>query len=1386
MKSVGMRPIRLLVLLSLTALVPFPGATQTEKPWLGPAFSAAPTVLLDAAVKATADERVDVVVLLEEAHRTIEADGRNTHTWRMVYRILTARGVEGWSTTQVAWEPWYEGRPEIRARVITPEGAEHWLDPSTVGEFPLAQSQPHTFVDTRVLRGPLPAVAPGAVVEVQIMTRDMAPFFQAGRVGYFVFGASVPVLETRLVLDAPVSLPLRTVTRLLLGVEPAHSEADGRMRWTFVSGRLEPLATMSSLLPADVPRQRYVAFSTGRSWAAVAAAYAHEVDEQIAAANVEAVARDATRGVRTRDEKIARLLERLQRDVRYTAVEFGRAAIVPRTPAETLQRKYGDCKDQATLLIALLRAVGIDAHIALLNTGPGPDLEPELPGLGSFDHTIVYIPGSPPVWVDTTHEFVRPNQLPVPDQDRLALVATPGTRELVRTPAATPADNRIVETREFFLSDEGPAQVVETTEFWGAPELFYRSSYAQATQEQNRKGLKDYAADVYLAEDVTDIEFTDPHDLSRPFRLRFKATGVKRAGTELSEAGAAILLPPLTYRLPNELRDEEGESQQTPTAPALSAAAGIVLSEPYVTEWRYRIVPPVGFRPRPLPEGGEVRFGPAILVKEFRQTDDSVVTAMLRFDTSKGHFNAVEAEGLRRGIRELMKAEPIFVRFENVGETHLEAGRIREALAEFRRLASLHPSEAIHRTQIARALLAGGLGEAGRGEARRAIELQLTSVIGQRTLGWILQHDMIGRRFAKGFDIVGAIAAYRRALELNPGDRVARADLAILLEHNPEGIRYGAGARLDQAIAEYQALGEVEIDNPLFNNLPIALLWAGRYDELKQFLRSHRFPARLSYLYLAAVAASEGAPAALREASMLLTNIEGRRKALLEAGDMLKKLRLYPQAAELLAAGSQGAPNPAQALQQAELFRGVQRYEEIALPEDDPRSVVKHLMRDIFLGKSARDLLTLFVRDAGKTTTEESLQELEASGRQMRFLAFRGGISPEIMVDIALSLLRLGTEGDDALAYRIRPQSGLPTGPTSTVYFVVKEEGAYRLLGSTPSLGFLGREALRRAESGNLAGARQLLDWARDERPLGGGDDPFAGFAFPRFWTKGAEASPETTRYAAAALMAEMKDTALDAMPILLEGRERAASEADRQRFDLALTPAFFALERYEDLFALGQRLLASQPDSWRAFQVAGGALTLLGRIEEAEQLAQQRLQRLPDDDQALRVLADLAQRRHRFAEARRYHQRLIDLGKAQAGDYNSLAWQSLFEEAMTGEAVEVAQQAVRMSENQAADILHTLACLYAEVGRTHDALQVILHAMAVAGMEEPTPAFWYVFGRIAEQYGENEAAVAAYRKAEPQKEEPRELLPTSALARKRLSRLESQAGKDESRTRQR
>src|SRR4029077_10179695 len=120
-------------------------------------------------------------------------------------------------------------------------------------------------------------------------------------------------------------------------------------------------------------------------------------------------------------EYVAKVVERLHREVRYTGVEFGTARLVPAYPAETLRRRFGDCKDKSTLLVAALRASGIDAHLALLSAGDDQDVSPGLPGLGMFDHAIVFVPAAgaagADLWIDATAEYARVGTLPAPDSD---------------------------------------------------------------------------------------------------------------------------------------------------------------------------------------------------------------------------------------------------------------------------------------------------------------------------------------------------------------------------------------------------------------------------------------------------------------------------------------------------------------------------------------------------------------------------------------------------------------------------------------------------------------------------------------------------------------------------------------------------------------------------------------------------------------------------------------------------------------------------------------------------------------------------------------------------------------------------------------------------------
>ena len=204
----------------------------------------------------------------------------------------------------------------------------------------------------------------------------------------------MPVLRTRIVIDAPESLPLKRHTQLL---PKAHGAGGSRQRPRTLDAANTGCSTKCARWTRTCRRTRRPgrASSSRRptSWEAVAATYRDMTEARIRNDD----ARPADRGARkspaaehpTR-EYIAKVVERLHREVRYTGVEFGDARLIPEYPAETLRRRFGDCKDKSTLLVAALRASGIDAYLALLSAGDDQDVSPDLPGLGMFDHAIVY------------------------------------------------------------------------------------------------------------------------------------------------------------------------------------------------------------------------------------------------------------------------------------------------------------------------------------------------------------------------------------------------------------------------------------------------------------------------------------------------------------------------------------------------------------------------------------------------------------------------------------------------------------------------------------------------------------------------------------------------------------------------------------------------------------------------------------------------------------------------------------------------------------------------------------------------------------------------------------------------------------------------------------
>ena len=69
---------------------------------------------------------------------------------------------------------------------------------------------------------------------------------------------------------------------------------------------------------------------------------------------------------KTREEQITATLRFVQDDIRYLGIEMGPNSHQPHQPWETLESRWGDCKDKTLLLVAMLRELGVDAHPALV------------------------------------------------------------------------------------------------------------------------------------------------------------------------------------------------------------------------------------------------------------------------------------------------------------------------------------------------------------------------------------------------------------------------------------------------------------------------------------------------------------------------------------------------------------------------------------------------------------------------------------------------------------------------------------------------------------------------------------------------------------------------------------------------------------------------------------------------------------------------------------------------------------------------------------------------------------------------------------------------------------------------------------------------------------
>jgi transglutaminase-like putative cysteine protease len=166
----------------------------------------------------------------------------------------------------------------------------------------------------------------------------------------------------------PARSSCNTVCIISTRSKSARASTGGVRHLQFAQGYLPARADSDIKLATHDDLSPMIEFSTGESWAAVANAYRQLAEAHIDPDKVKALLPSSQAA--TRLEQIKNLVARLHKEIRYTGIEFGQASLQPALAADVIKHHYGDCKDKAAVLVAMLRAVGIPANMALLDSGP--------------------------------------------------------------------------------------------------------------------------------------------------------------------------------------------------------------------------------------------------------------------------------------------------------------------------------------------------------------------------------------------------------------------------------------------------------------------------------------------------------------------------------------------------------------------------------------------------------------------------------------------------------------------------------------------------------------------------------------------------------------------------------------------------------------------------------------------------------------------------------------------------------------------------------------------------------------------------------------------------------------------------------------------------------
>ena len=477
----------------------------------------------------TYEKDVPAVVLQAERRVTINEDGRIVTVSTYAFRILSREGRVYAKALEFYQNDGAKVR-ELKAWLIRPNGVvKKYGKDETID----AVEDPNDiYNESRVkLISASDDADAGAVFGYQTVTEERSIFSQE----VWAFQDRSPVLSSRYVLTLPQGWAAKGVTFNHAPIKPVISGTTYTWELTNLPpitrepssprvSSLAPRVAVSFYSPADKPSANFKTFT---NWSQVSFWLSELHDSQAAPNDALAEkARQLTATTQTEFDKIRAIASYVQ-SIRYIAIAIGvnrGGGMRPRTAAEVFAKGYGDCKDKANLMRAMLKVLNITSYPVAIYSGDPDYVRDEWASPNQFNHCIIAIKVSDEtqtatvvthptlgrlLMFDATDEDTRIGDLPDHEQGSWALIVAGESGSLLRMPV-TPVESNLLERRiEANLTADGSLAAKIQEQANGRWASGYRAEFRRSSRSDYQKLIEGWISAGATAAKVNKVEPRD-------------------------------------------------------------------------------------------------------------------------------------------------------------------------------------------------------------------------------------------------------------------------------------------------------------------------------------------------------------------------------------------------------------------------------------------------------------------------------------------------------------------------------------------------------------------------------------------------------------------------------------------------------------------------------------------------------------------------------------------------------------------------------------------------------------------------------------------------------------------------------------------------------------